>query len=246
MERTLAFDAGNTQLGWGLFLDGALCEVGSFANDDARWELPHPSWTSLDRVVIASVRSETPGRLREAWPDHPPITILGVDAPIPVPTRVPEPRQVGADRLVNCLAWARRTAHAEPVPAVIVDFGTAITFDVVSAGGAYLGGLILPGPELIARSLERGTSLLPRVRIEPTPELFGRDTLSCIRRGVYGLLRGGVEFHLAALRAQLPSTTRFVATGGGAPSYAPWFESIELVLPYLTLEGVRWAGLAST
>ncbi|MEM7261277.1 MAG: type III pantothenate kinase [Planctomycetota bacterium] len=244
METTLALDAGNTVLTWGLFVGDRLDRVGSFPNAAERWEAPF-DWSEVDRVALASVRHETDERIRREWPDAPSTVRLGRERPIPVKTHVPHPEQVGADRLVNCLAWNRRSriepSKSRATPAVIVDFGTAITFDVVGADGAYLGGLILPGSRLVAGALSRETSLLPEVPIEATPELFGRDTVACIRRGVYGLFRGGVEFHLSQLREQLPAETVFVATGGSAPTFAPWFDSIELVLPYLTLEGIRWA-----
>ena len=239
MTLTLAVDAGNTQLTWGLFRGPELRAVGSYGNAEERWSLPHPSWSGVERVSLASVRSGTADRWRAEWSDSPPVIELGVDRTIPVVTTVPHPEQVGADRLANCLGWAKRGQRQ--APSVIVDFGTAITFDVVSADGDYLGGLILPGPKMVAGVLATGTSLLPEVTIDLTPELYGRDTLSCIRRGVYGLFRGGVEFHLRAFKQQLPAETVFVATGGGAPRYAPWFDSLELVLPYLTLEGIRWA-----
>jgi len=237
----LAIDAGNTHLSWGLFSGADLVAVGAYANRDESWCLPHPSWTGVDLVAAASVRQGLRERWCSEWPQSPALIELGVDRPIPVETAVPYPEQAGADRLVNCLAWEHRVRGDRRHPAVIVDFGTAVTFDVVSESGAYLGGLILPGPRMVAGALARDTSLLPMVSIDLTPELYGRDTLSMIRRGVYGLFRGGVEFHLAAFRSQLPAETVFVATGGGAPRYAPWFDSLELILPYLTLEGVRLA-----
>ncbi len=241
MGITLAVDAGNTHLTWGLFSGAELLQVGTCENANDRWGLPTSSWRDVDRIALASVRAGTASRWRAEWPDSPPVVELGVTREIPVLAAVPHPEQVGADRLANCLAWSRRVREHEPRPAVIVDFGTAITFDVVSESGAYLGGLILPGPRMVAGALNTETSLLPEVAIDLTPELYGRDTLSCIRRGVYGLFRGGVEFHLAAFKEQLPPETVFVATGGGASWYAPWFDSVELVLPYLTLEGVWWA-----
>lgn len=243
MARTLAIDGGNTHISWGIFSDGELIEVGKLANAD-EWDLPLDAWAAVDAVGVASVNTRTTERLAaferdwraRGWSGAWCRLGLGTgETPLPVRLAVPHPEQVGVDRLANALAWR----HRAETPAIIVDFGTAITFDLVSRRGIYLGGLILPGPELISRSLARGTSLLPEVAIEPTPEVFGRDTRSALRRGVFGLLRGGVEFHLRALREASPEDSVVVATGGGAPVFGPWFDGVEIMAPYLTLDGIQ-------
>ena len=81
----------------------------------------------------------------------------------------------------------------------------------------------------------------PRVEITPSRRVYGRDTQTMMNRGVFGLLCGGVSFHLDALRGHLGQDVVFLATGGGAATFAPWFEGIELIIPFLTLEGVRHA-----
>ncbi len=233
----IAIDAGNTHLTWGLFVGEELVQAGRLSNRQP-WPLPFAGWDAAS-VWIASVSQQSSDRLRAQLTPAVEVgggelVFLGDDRPILVDATVPYPEQAGADRLLNALGWHRRRS----APAVIIDFGTAITFDMVSAQGDYEGGLILPGPGLIARSLDLETSLLPHVEIEPVLETFGVTTQAMIRRGVYGLLRGGVEFHLRELRALLGPETVFAATGGGAPIYAPWFQGIELILPYLTLEGI--------
>lgn len=241
--RSLAIDAGNTHLSWGVFEESDLVEVGKLSNE-AAWDLPLPAWGAPDAVGVISVNAESTRRLRSVpcdWINTSPgsrrMVHFGPEVPIPVKVAVPHREQVGLDRLANALAWRSRA----DTPAIIVDFGTAITFDLISRRGIYIGGLILPGPELISRSLASGTSLLPEVAIAPTPEVFGRETETALRRGVFGLLRGGVEFHLRALRDESPEDCVVVATGGGAPTFAPWFDGVEVIVPYLTLDGVRVA-----
>ena len=236
--RLLAVDIGNTHLTWGIFEGPRFVRMGAL-HRKADWDLPLAEWEGAEIAGVASVNHPTEKRLRESWtwPGAPRLRWVGRELAIPVEVRVPDPAQVGVDRLLNALAWNRRSS----LPAVILDFGTAVTFDVVSAGGAYRGGLILPGPELVARALDLGTSLLPRIEVRPTPEPFGQDTESAMRRGIYGLFRGGVDFHLGELRRSLPAETVFVATGGGAPTFAPWFEGLDEVIPTLTLEGIRSA-----
>ncbi|MEE8142739.1 MAG: type III pantothenate kinase [Planctomycetota bacterium] len=240
--RFLAIDLGNTHLSWGVFQDEKLLATGKL--DAAKeWSLPLPEWDSLELAALASVNRECEPRLAESWKwsGAPPLEWLGRDSVIPVETRVRDRRQVGADRLLNALAWHQRSS----LPAVIIDFGTAVTFDLIAGDGAYLGGLILPGPELISLALNLETSLLPRVEIFPTPEIFGQDTEVAVRRGVFGLLLGGLEFHIRELRRCLDKDTVFLATGGGAARLAPWCEGVELVAPHLTLEGIRLAWKAS-
>jgi len=98
---------------------------------------PPPLWQGADAAAVASVNYEGLALLEESWKwsGAPPLTVLGRDVPIPVVARVPDPSQVGSDRLVNALAWNRRSSR----PAVLVDFGTAITLDIVSRHGEYCG-----------------------------------------------------------------------------------------------------------
>lgn len=236
MSRTIALDIGNTHLGWGVFEDGEqLVAVGKLPAREGI-SLPPPAWQGADAAAVASVNTEGLELLEASWnwSGAPPLTVLGRDMEIPVPTRVRDRSQVGSDRLVNTLAWTRRSSR----PAVVVDFGTAVTLDIVAGDGAYCGGLILPGPEIIAEAMHSRTSLLPHVDIVPTPESYGTDTASMMRRGTFGLICGGVAFHVAALRKHLPSETVFVATGGGAPVFTPWILGIDRVVPHLTVHGV--------
>ena len=149
----------------------------------------------------------------------------------------PRPYTIGADRLANAAA-ARNLYGA---PAVVVDFGTAVTFDILNAAGDYIGGVIAPGLEVMTDYLYQRTALLPRIRpIEPASAI-GRSTREAMLSGaVYGY-RGLVREILVQIRRQLGSPRRLhvVATGGYAALISARLPDIKLVHPNLTLEGLR-------
>ncbi|MCI0651059.1 MAG: type III pantothenate kinase [Planctomycetes bacterium] len=242
MDRLLALNLGNTNLHWGVFEGSTLSDAGRLPAAGP-WELPLPAWRGAARAVFASVNRDGAARWLDSWGalGGIPIEQLGADNPLPIRCLGPDPRLVGADRLLNAIAWRERSNR----PALIVDFGTAVTIDVVSPQGDFCGGVILPGPELLARSLASGTSLLPYVDIEPTEILYGRDTKDAIRRGVFGMLAGGIGFHIHAMKQRLARDTAVVATGGGAATYSSSCEGIEIVAPHLTLDGLRVAAAQS-
>ncbi|HOW36032.1 MAG TPA: type III pantothenate kinase [Candidatus Omnitrophota bacterium] len=138
--------------------------------------------------------------------------IVGRDIKTPMKNLYRRPRQVGQDRLVCAYAAARLYGR----PAIVVDFGTAVTFDVVSARGEYLGGAIIPGLRLAAESLFEKTALLPRVRLDPPKDIIGKDTENSIRSGIfygYGALCDGMISRIAKKIKQKPVV---VITGGYA------------------------------
>jgi len=235
----LAIDIGNTTVAWGLWRESDLASAGALLHRDLDRPLPE-EWREAERAGIASVHAPAVDRLLARWGESAPRErrLLRSYRDLPVVAAVPRPEQVGVDRLLNVLAWSRRHPGES---AVILDFGTAITFDLADAAGAYRGGLILPGPELIARSLDRGTDLLPEVVITPDLEPYGVDTVGAIVRGVSGLLVGGLDRLVERVRDAFDPSARVVATGGGAATWSPLVAEVERVLPHLTLEGVRIA-----
>jgi type III pantothenate kinase len=151
----------------------------------------------------------------------------------------PRPEQVGADRLANAIAVHAR--HG--APAVVIDFGTAVTFDVVSAAPAYCGGVIAPGLGAMSEYLTRRTALLPAVELAEPQRAIGKSTEEAMRAGaVYGY-RGLVREILARLRAEIDGAAVVVATGGDAALIARGVPEIDRVDPDLTLEGLRLAAL---
>ncbi len=154
---------------------------------------------------------------------------------VPIPVKLRYPAEVGADRLVNAYAAWRRWQRA----VIVVDYGTATTFDCVSSRGEYLGGAIAPGLETAAELLFRRTAKLPRVELEPPPETaLGRDTVSALKSGLlYGFV-GLTEGLAARLSAEMGDQPLVVATGGLARIIAPLCPVIKEVVPELTLEGL--------
>jgi type III pantothenate kinase len=152
----------------------------------------------------------------------------------------PKPESIGADRLANAAA----VAELYGCPAIVVDFGTAVTFDVVSEGGSYIGGVIAPGLEAMANFLYQRTELLPRLSLKEPHCAVGRSTVEAMRSGVIIGYRGLVREILAQIRAEQFSRKKVfvVATGGYARLIANQLPEVALIRPHLTLEGLRIVG----
>ena len=149
---------------------------------------------------------------------------------------VDEPQRVGADRVANA-----RGAHlAYPGPAIVVDFGTATTFDVVDGDGAFLGGAIAPGIEAASASLSSRTALLPRIAWGFPESSIGRTTVENLQIGVYHGATLMVDGLVARIRQEWEPGARVIATGGLAGRLAPHCASVDVVDPDLTLKGIGW------
>jgi len=149
--------------------------------------------------------------------------------------RVDRPGEVGADRLLNALA----AHHHYRGPLVVIDFGTATTFDVVDADGAYLGGVIAPGINLSIEALHRAAARLPRIGIGRPQAVIGRDTVAAMQSGIFWGYVGLVEGIIARIRNEHDAPLKVIATGGLAPLFAEGTTVIERIDPDLTLEGLR-------
>lgn len=151
---------------------------------------------------------------------------------------VDRPEEVGADRVVNAVAaWERAHSHA-----IVVDFGTATTFDCISAGGDYVGGVICPGLGISAEALFVRAARLPRVEIARPHVAIGRSTVAAIQSGLYFGYAGLVDGVLDALMQEMPPSPRILATGGLSELIAPASRHAIDVVPDLTLEGLRLIG----
>lgn len=151
----------------------------------------------------------------------------------------PEPSRIGADRLANAIGVAAR--HG--VPAIVIDFGTAVTFDVVAAGPAYCGGVIAPGLGAMQDYLGRRTALLPRIELEEPRSAIGKSTVEAMQAGAVFGYRGLVREIIARIRREMAGDPRVVATGGDAALIARGLPEIDRVDPDLTLEGIRLAAV---
>ncbi len=149
--------------------------------------------------------------------------------------RVDNPAEVGADRLLNTLA-----AHqAYQGPLIVLDFGTATTFDVVGDGGTYLGGVIAPGINLSIEALHKAAARLPRIGIGRPQAVIGRSTIPAMQSGIYWGYVGLVEGLITRIRAEYDKPMKVIATGGLAPLLSEGTTIIDRVDPDLTLDGLR-------
>lgn len=149
--------------------------------------------------------------------------------------RYDNPREVGADRIVNAVAAYEKYGG----PVIIVDFGTATTFCAVDAKGVYLGGSICPGIGIATEALVQRTAKLPRIELKRTDSVICRNTIESMQAGVFYGFVGQVEGIVARMRRELDMSARVVATGGLAVVIAPATKAIDVVEPMLTLEGLR-------
>jgi len=191
----------------------------------------------VDGIAISSVvppLQPTLSRLaRESFDLRPLFVEPGVRTGMPI--RYDHPAEVGADRIVNSVA--ARDLYGAPV--VVVDFGTATTFDVVNAAGEYAGGIIAPGLQISADALFAHASRLYQVDIQRPEHLVGRTTAGAMQSGIFYGYVGLVDGILERLKAEVAGIERVVATGGQAELIASGCRSIDLVEPLLTLIGLR-------
>jgi len=149
--------------------------------------------------------------------------------------RIDDPRELGADRLVNAIAAYERVGG----PCIAVDFGTAINYDVVSGEGEYLGGVISPGIEISLEALSQRAAALPKIDLGRPRALVGKTTIDAIRSGVVYGYAAMVDGMIGRLRDEMGEATEVIATGGLAASIVPYCEMIDDVDDLLTLTGLR-------
>ena len=202
---------------------------------------------AIDGVAIGSVVPGVTGPLAEAcvaWLGVTPI-IVHPGSKLPITLDVDEPMTVGADRLINTLAASRLYKR----DTIVVDLGTATTFDCITARGVFLGGVIAPGVMTAAESLIRRTSKLPATELVAPSRTIGRRTEECIRAGVVFGAAESIDGIVRRIRAEWPRGGKrgkgaipiCVATGGLAESFKPLCKSFDFVEPHLTLVGLRMA-----
>ncbi|HEU0006090.1 MAG TPA: type III pantothenate kinase [Terriglobia bacterium] len=152
-----------------------------------------------------------------------------------MPVLYDSPADVGADRIVNAVAAYEKYSG----PAIVVDFGTATTFDAISAKGEYLGGVITPGPGISAEALFARTARLPRVEIKAPAKVIGTSTVGSIQSGLYYGYIGMIDGILERMIHELGTKTKIIATGGYASLIGTGSTRIQQIDPNLTLEGLR-------
>lgn len=193
-----------------------------------------------DAAVVASVVPAKARVLQDYLERRVPVHLVDYRSPLGMGIDYPEPAQIGADRLVNAVGVLAR--HG--VPAIVVDSGTAVTFDVVSAAPAYCGGVIAPGLGAMTSYLAQNTALLPEIVLAEPATAIGKSTVHAMQVGAVIGYRGLVREILARICAELPTRPKIIATGGDAELIARGIPEIDAVDPELTLEGLRQVALA--
>jgi type III pantothenate kinase len=249
----LVFDVGNTETTIGLFEGDELRGHWRIMTDVART----PDEISLliraligargidaalvNGVAIGSVVPAITSTLAEACELAVGARPLVVDArsPLPIVLDVEEPLTVGADRIINTLAASR--LHGRDT--IVVDLGTATTFDCITADGVFLGGVIAPGVRTSAETLFRRTSKLPATELTPPSKVIGRRTEECIRAGVILGSADAIDGLVRRIKGEWPTreVPLVIATGGLAETFLPFCREFDRVEPYLTLHGLRIA-----
>lgn len=189
----------------------------------------------FDAVMVCSVVPEKAAILQAHFEGKSPLHFLNHQSPLGMGIDYPLPAQIGADRLANAAGVLSR--HG--VPAVIIDFGTAVTFDVISADPAYCGGVIAPGLGAMSGYLSRKTALLPEIVLEEPVSAIGKSTVHAMQVGAVFGYRGLVKEIIARICAELPGRPKIVATGGDAALIARGLPEIDAVDPDITLDGLR-------
>ncbi len=245
----LCIDIGNTNITLGLYEGAALGPRWRLSTENERMPdefglqvtgllaLAGKSPADINGVAMASVVPPLTGRWIETCRVYLKCDPLVVDAGIRtgVKIRYEDPRAVGADRIVDAAAAFRLYGG----PACIVDFGTATTFDAISSEGEYLGGAIAPGIGIAAQALFQRTAKLPRVDLVRPPTAIGRNTVQAIQSGLLFGYVGLVEGMVARFRTELGSEMKVIGTGGQADLIAHETRVIEILAPWLTLDGLR-------
>ena len=152
-----------------------------------------------------------------------------------IPVLYDDPRQVGADRIVNAVA----VVHKYGKPAIVVDFGTATTFDAITAKGEYGGGVIAPGIVISAEALYEHAAKLPRIDIQKPANVIGTSTVTSMQSGLFYGYVALVDGIITRMKQELGSTTKVIGTGGQAPFISQETRLIEIVDPNLTLDGLQ-------
>jgi type III pantothenate kinase len=245
----LVVDVGNTQTHFGTYEGGELVEHWRFATvrestaDEigaALRNLVELRGVDLEQIDSSIVSSTVPQlgpqwlEMTERYLGHE-MLVVGPGFKTGMPLRYDNPREIGADRLVNAVAAYERTQGA----CIVVDFGTAITYDPVSAAGEYLGGIISPGVEISVEALASRAAKLPKVDLEPPRALIGKSTIEAIRSGVIYGFAAMVDGIVARLLEEMGEETATIATGGLAHHIVPFTERIDEIDDLLTLEGLR-------
>ncbi len=245
----LTIDIGNTNLTLGLYEGDKLGAHWRLATDHNRMPdeyglqflgLLQNAGKTLDEITGVSLASVVPpltGRVIQACREYLKQEPLVVDAGVKtgIKIRYEDPRAVGADRVCDAVAVMKLFGG----PACVVDFGTATTFNAITKDGEYLGGAITAGINLAAEALYTRAAKLPRIDLQVPPSVIGRNTIHAMQSGLLFGYVSMVEGMVARFRSELGSDMKVIATGGLAEVVAKETKVIDVIAPWLTLDGLR-------
>jgi type III pantothenate kinase len=246
----LAIDAGNTNVVFAVFDGEKLVGQWRISTDPRRTADEYGVWlaqvmertgikpSQITGAVVASVVPQALFDLRMLARRYFATELLVIGSngtKTGIGIKIDNPNEVGADRLVNAFAAWKRFKQA----LIVVDFGTATTFDVVSAKGDYIGGAIAPGVNLSLDALHRAAAKLPNVGIDRPAKVIGTNTIGAMQSGIYYGYAGLVETISANIKAEYGAPMKVIATGGLASLYATACPAIEQVEPDLTIYGLK-------
>lgn len=245
----LAIDIGNTNVALGIFKEDKLAATWRISTDLNRMPDEYTSMlltlfpykglktSDITGAIICSVVPPLVGTFEEMCRDYFHVLPQVVEAGIKTGVRIAmdNPREVGADRVVNAVA----AYHLYGAPAIVIDLGTATTFDIVSENGDYLGGVIAPGIGISAEALFMRTAKLPRVELEAPPHVIGKNTVTAMQSGLIFGYVGLIEGLVARIQTEMKAKARVIATGGLAGIITKQTSVVEIVEPNLTLLGLR-------
>ncbi len=250
--RLLVVDVGNTQTHFGIFEPGSdtvreewrFATVRESTGDELGAALANLLWLRGLRFadISGSIVSSTVPQLADQWTEmatrylgHE-MLLVGPQIKIGMPIRIDNPREVGADRLVNAVAAYERVGRR----CIVVDFGTAVTYDAVSDDGEYLGGIITPGVEISLAALSDRAAKLPMIEFAEPRAVIGKSTVEAIRSGMAFGYAGQVEGIVRRMREEMGEDTTVIATGGFSKVMLPFIrETIDDIDEFLTLTGLR-------
>ncbi len=245
----LAIDAGNTNIVFALFEDGERRAMWRCKTDAARTadeyvvflsqmcELSKIDFKSISKVIVSSVVPDAnfPLRLMAFQAFGKKAQFIGKEIrDVGIKIKLDKPEEIGADRLVNAVAVIK---HYK-APAIVVDFGTATTFEVIDKSGAFCGGAIAPGVNLANNALHMAAAKLPKVSISRTKKIMGTNTVSAIQSGIYWGYVGMVEGMIKRLSEEMKVKPLVIATGGLAPLFQGDIPLIDKIDEELTLKGL--------
>ena len=236
----LAVDIGNTNISIGIFKDKRLLKHYFIPTKQKNYFSGFKRIVDKYKVNDALICSVVPKVTSMAARDLKRLTgkqpyIIGKEIEVPIKNCYRNPKEAGQDRLVNAYAGIKLYG----APLIIVDFGTAITFDLVSKKKEYLGGMILPGLSVSLEALNQGTALLPKIKLQAPKEFIGRDTKNSMLSGIIYGFAALADALIRKIKKEIGKRAKVVGTGGNIKMISEFCASIDKIDPLLTLKGIN-------